>query len=125
MSIFNLSETETEIMEFFWDRNDVFTFYEVYQYFIEEKNKEWKKQTLYTYFSRLINKGVLTYKKKGTTYLYYSKIDKKKYIKQCTNKFLDDTFGGSLKNFLCALSGDDCLDPEAINELKEYFIKND
>lgn len=125
MSKFNLSETENEVMEFFWNRNDVFTFYEIYQYFTEEKNKDWKKQTLYTYLTRLLKKGILTYKKKGNTYLYYAKINKKKYIKNWTNEFLDNTFNGSVKRFLCALSGDDCLDPKIINELKEYFIKDD
>lgn len=124
MGKFNLTDTEKEVMEFFWNRDDKFTFGEIYDYFIKEKNKTWKKQTVQTFLVHLVKKGVLTNEKKGNTYLYFLKITKEKYIQKWTKNFLDTTFDGSLKKFLCALSGGDSLEPQIADELKEYFIKD-
>lgn len=125
MGKFNLSKTENEVMHFFWNRNDKFTFGEVYDYFIDEKGKTWKKQTLQTYLSRLVKKGVLANEKKGNTYLYFAKVDEKEYIQNWTKNFLNNTFNGSVKSFLSALSGDCNLDEKTINELKEFLMDSD
>ena len=58
-----LSQTEHEIMEFFWDAQKEYDFKELMQHFNEEGGKEWKKQTLNTFLSRLLDKGLLERKK--------------------------------------------------------------
>ena len=53
----HLSKTEYEIMEYFWEMGDKYTFGELMKYFNENLDKNWKKQTLNTFLSRLIEKG--------------------------------------------------------------------
>ena len=55
----HLSKTEYEIMEYFWGMGDKYTFGELMKYFNENLDKNWKKQTLNTFLSRLIEKGLL------------------------------------------------------------------
>jgi len=124
MGKFNLSETESEVMEFFWNRKGKFAFGEIYDYFKNEKNKIWKKQTLQTYITHLIKKGVLVSEKKGNMYLYFLKVTKEEHIKNWTKDFLDKTFQGSIKKFLFALGGNEKLDDKTIAELKEFLREN-
>lgn len=123
MGKFDLSEVEMEIMDFFWSKDDKLTFGEIYNYFTENKNKLWKKQTTQTYLTRLIKKGVLTTEKKGNTNLYFPKITKEEYIQNWTKGFLNNVFDGSVKKFLSALSGNSSLDEATIKELKEFLMK--
>lgn len=43
--IFNLSDTELEIMEFIWKAEKKLTFKEIMEYVNESMGKNWKKQT--------------------------------------------------------------------------------
>ena len=45
----HLSKTEYEIMEYFWEMGDKYTFGELMKYFNENLDKNWKKQTLNTF----------------------------------------------------------------------------
>ena len=60
----HLSKTEYEIMEYFWGMGDKYTFGELMKYFNENLDKNWKKQTLNTFLSRLIEKGLLKKRKR-------------------------------------------------------------
>ena len=51
---FGLSETEYELMEFFWDNPGEKSFKEILEYFNNVKGKNWKKQTLSTFFKELL-----------------------------------------------------------------------
>ena len=62
----HLSKTEYRIMEYFWSTGEKYTFGELMKYFNEEEDKNWKKQTLNTFLSRLIDKGLLERKKEET-----------------------------------------------------------
>jgi len=121
MSKFNLTEAENDVMDFFWTNEGKFAFGEIYDYIINEKKKTWKKQTLQTYITHLIQKDILANEKKGNMYLYFLKTPKGKYMQKWTKEFLDNTFDGSVKNFLSALSGGNSLDEKTINELKEFL----
>ena len=70
----HLSKTEYEIMEYFWGMGDKYTFGELMKYFNENLDKNWKKQTLNTFLSRLIEKGLL--KKEKSEYKNEEKVPK-------------------------------------------------
>ena len=124
MGKFSLTETENEVMEFFWNNEGKFAFGEIYDYFTKEKNKTWKKQTVQTFITHLIQKGALANEKKGNMYLYFLKITKDEYMQKWTKNFLDETFDGSIKKFLSTLSGGNGLDEKTVTELRE-FLNND
>ena len=72
----HLSKTEYRIMEYFWSTGGKYTFGELMKYFNEEEDKNWKKQTLNTFLSRLIDKGLLERKKEETKAYYGAALTK-------------------------------------------------
>ena len=68
----HLSKTEYEIMEYFWRMGDKYTFGKLMKYFNENLDKNWKKQTLNTFLSRLIEKGLLKKEKEDSDYSFWN-----------------------------------------------------
>lgn len=54
-----MSATEYYILNYLWSRETPGTFSEIMNYFNNEANKEWKKQTVNTFLTRLAQKGFL------------------------------------------------------------------
>ena len=67
---YNLSEAEYEIMKFIWEQGDNIGFNDIMEY-TQKKGHTWKKQTVQTFLTRLIDKGVLKAEKVGNK-RYYS-----------------------------------------------------
>ena len=123
-SKYNLSATEMEIMGFLWDANKKSSASEILKFFNENKEKNWKKQTLNTFLVKLIEKGALQYDvAKNKKYYFPSNQSETKtqHIKHWTQNFIEKTFDNSLYNFLCAFTGGTRLDEKAYNELKQYL----
>ena len=55
-----LSDTEMEIMTIIWGLNKEVTSAELLNIIEKEKGKRWSGQTIATFLSRMIEKGVLT-----------------------------------------------------------------
>ncbi|MDO4554688.1 MAG: BlaI/MecI/CopY family transcriptional regulator [Lachnospiraceae bacterium] len=116
-----MSKTEYEIMEHFWNTGEEFSFSELMVYFNEEEHREWKKQTLNTFLMRLIQKGILTFRKEGKKSIYRYKLSKAEYETRCAEDILDENYGGKLKNFIAALSGSDKLTEQEKDKLFAYI----
>ncbi len=121
---YGLSEAELLIMDMIWSYDRPFLFSEIMDYLSTKENKTWKKQTLHTYLTRLIKKGVLVSFGNGRKHSYKSALSKEEYIQQWTRKFIDESFEGSLGKFILALSGN-CrnLSQEDLNELRDFLEK--
>lgn len=99
-----LSETEKEIMEYLWEtekQGKILCFAEILSYFNEDKQKNWKKQTLSVYLARLIDKDMVVSKKKGRTY-EYSPFSRENYEKRKAKGIINTQFSGSMEKFLLA-----------------------
>lgn len=116
-----VSETEYAIMEYFWESKGKFNFAELMDYFNNHQEREWKKQTLNTFLKRLIEKGLLTCQKEGKRTYYREKITKKEYEQRCAEEILEENYGGSIKNFIAALSGNENLSDVDEEELLRYI----
>ena len=126
-SKYNLSATEMEIMEFLWDTNKKSSASEILKFFNENKDKNWKKQTLNTFLVKLIEKGALQYDVlKNKKYYFPSSQSETKtqHIKHWTQNFIEKTFDNSLHNFLCSFTGGARLDDKSYNELKQFLEEN-
>ena len=93
----DITPAEQAIMNVLWESKHWITINELIEYF-EHLGKEWKRQTVNTYLTRLIEKGLVV--KNGRKYIYAY---------------------GSLKKFVAALSDSHSLKSEDIKELKEYL----
>ena len=112
-----LSQTEHEIMEFFWDAQKEYDFKELMQHFNEEGGKEWKKQTLNTFLSRLLDKGLLERRMEGRKAYYRYRLDQKQYEQEKAKEVLENGYDGKISHFIAALTGNDSISDADEQEL--------
>lgn len=115
-----LSDTEMELMEVIWECDPPVTSTELLRIFAG-RGKEWKAQTISTFLSRLIDKGVLEATRDGRTNKYVPVLLPKDYKLAEAQHVLDGLYQGSVKNLIAALYDGDKLSDEDIAELKQWF----
>ena len=81
------------------------------------KELDWKKSTTYTVLKRLCERGIFQNNDGTVTSL----ISKKDFYAVQSEKFVDETFSGSLPAFLAAFTTRKKLSDAEINELQELI----
>ena len=99
-----MSATEFYILQYLWTRETPATFAEIMVHFNEVEKKAWKKQTVNTFLSRLLQKGFLNIDKSGKRAIYIPSVSSKKFYENYAKEIVDDSYEGSLKNFICAFT---------------------
>jgi len=123
---YGLSDAESLIMNMIWESEKPLLFSEIMNYTTEKEGKTWKKQTVHTYLTRLIKKGVLMNTGGGGRNIYQPTMSKEDFISNWTSDFLDRTFDGSLSSFMLALTGSKKrLKQKDIDELKQFLKDNE
>ena len=84
---------------------------------ISEESFRWKKSTTYTVLRRLCDKGIFK-NEKGTVTSCLSRED---YYSLQTERFVEESFSGSLPMFLAAFTKRKALSDEEITELKRML----
>lgn len=77
----------------------------------------WKKSTTFTVLRRLCDKGIFINEKGTVTSL----ISKQDFYSMQSERFVDDTFGGSLPAFIAAFSKRKKLTKEEIDEIRKMI----
>ena len=77
----------------------------------------WKKSTTYTVLKRLCDKGMFKNENGSVT----SVVSKTDYYSAQSEKFVEETFDGSLPAFITAFTARKQLSQEEINELKQML----
>ena len=116
-----MSATEFYILKYLWSRETPATFSEIMTHFNEEEKKEWKKQTVNTFLTRLAQKGFLNIDKSGNRAIYIPSVSKKKYYEDYAQQIIEDSYEGSLKNFICAFTENHKLTSNEKEELLTYI----
>lgn len=122
MSI-QLSKIEEEIMHFFWKEEKFYDFSTLMNHFNEEEKKEWKKQTLNTFLSRLLAKGLLERQMTGRKAYYRYAMTETAYKQAKAREILDEEYEGKLSAFIVALTGKETLSDTDAEELLDYIQK--
>lgn len=118
---YDLSNTEREIMDVLWNReegNIGMAPREIMEIF-KKRGKDWKRQTLNTFFVRLEEKGLIR-REKGVVEACFSK---REYESLYCHDMLDQCYGGKLSNFLCAFCGTEEITEEEAEELIRFIEK--
>lgn len=110
-----LSPTEKEIMEVLW-KSEGMTNNDIILCF-RERGKDWKRQTTSTFLTRLLRKEAVV--KEG--HKYRASCTKKEFEQRQTRDILDELYGGSLKNFIVALTGGKGMTEKDRRELDEVL----
>ena len=84
-----------------------------------EQELKWKKSTTYTVLKRLCDHGIFL-NEGGTV---SSVISKTEYFSIQSEKFVDDTFGGSLPAFIAAFTKRKELSSEDVSMLRDIINK--
>lgn len=118
---YGLTQTEYELMDYFWSRNEKLTFRDILDYFNTVKNKNWKKQTLSTFLKILQDQNLIASDTSKSKYLYYPMNTREEYMFHYTHQLVENSFENSLNKFLSAFSGGKKLKSKDIEDLKKYL----
>lgn len=116
-----ISGAELEIMEYLWKRDEKCTFAELLDYFNENRQKDWCKQTLNTNILRLKKRGLLTKEKNSGKAVYYPTITEVRYEQMCAEEILEESYGGRISNFIMAFTGNSKITEKEKEELLDYI----
>ena len=119
-----MSETEMEVMQVIWEAGRPVTTGELLAIFAQNKGKEWKGQTIATFLTRLIEKGVLMItERNGRVNTYAPRISPEEYRSQEAKSLLETLYKGSVKNFLATLYDGKELPKDEMAELRRWFTE--
>lgn len=120
MSELQMGTAETRFAEIIWN-NEPISSTELAK--MAETELQWKKTTSYTVLKRLCDKGIFQNIKGIVT----SVISREDFFSMQSQKFVDETFSGSLPAFLAAFTKRKALTSEEISELRrmveEYEVE--
>ena len=115
----NISDAELEVMKVIWNKNRPITSLDIGEAF---ENKGWKKTTIGTFLTRLVEKGALSAEKQGKLYYYTPLISRKEYRKSQTKNLISSLYGGSIKDFAVSLFEEQTISDEELKELRAIFV---
>lgn len=99
----DLSKVEYEVMDILWEAESDLLLLEILSRIDEKYHRGWKRQTLCTYLSHLVEKGVVESYRQGR-YFYYRAIKEKcTYRDLETRYFLDYWFHNSVSDLIITL----------------------
>ena len=118
----NIGEAELEIMKVLWQAKEPVNT----QYINEAVEKRgWKRTTISTFLTRLIQKEAVLSEKRGKSYYYSPLISQKDYRKWQTKNLITNLYNGSVKDFALSLFEEEKLSDKDIKELRAIFDRED
>lgn len=114
MADMRLGVVETRFADLIWE-NEPITSGELVK--LCEEKLSWKKSTTYTILRRLCERGIFSNHKGTVT----SRISKDEFYAVQSEKFIEETFEGSLPKFLAAFSTRKKLSNDEINQLQKFI----
>ncbi|MBQ4338312.1 MAG: BlaI/MecI/CopY family transcriptional regulator [Clostridia bacterium] len=114
----SIGDAELEIMKALWESNEPVNT----QYISEAvESKGWKRTTISTFLTRLVEKGAISSEKRGKLYYYSPLISQKDYRKSQTKNLISSLYNGSVKEFAVSLFEEQALSDEDLKELRAIF----
>ena len=113
-----ISEAEYEIMKILWEEYPLST-NEICER--AQKNHSWNQKTIHTLLSRLNNKQVISYEKRGRMYYYSPVISQNKYLEQENHHFLDRFYNGKAAPMLSALLSNEKISDSDLKEMYDMI----
>lgn len=116
-----LSESQLEIMDFVWKQSSitVLEVLELLQSRHPEKNTA--RNTVQTLMVRMEEKGWLTHRVVGRTFVYSATRSKTATLRQSAKQLLNNAFGGSAENLVNALLENHSLSAEEADRIREMI----
>lgn len=116
MSEMQMGVIESRFADIIWNNEPIATTELVK---LSEQELKWKKTTTYTVLKRLCDKGIFQNNKGTVTSL----ITKQDFYAVQSEKFVEETFAGSLPAFLAAFTKRKSLTQEEVAELRKMVAE--
>ncbi len=121
MNFIGLSDSELEVMEVLWKKNEPMSFGELLDYFNTCTEKSWKKQTLNTFLFRMQQKNLVQIIAEGRYKQYIPSMSREEYLLKESKAFLDKNYQGSIVKMIAAFNGGEELEKDEIARLKQLL----
>lgn len=118
MKNISIGDAELEIMKVIWKSKEPITSLDIGK---EVEDKGWKKTTIATFLTRLVEKGALSADKQGKLYYYTPLITEKEYRKSQTKNLIKSLYNGSVRDFAVSFFEEQKLSDDDIKELRAIF----
>ena len=113
---YNISDAEWEVLKMLWRHGEAIRQPQLLDLFVQE-GKEWKRQTLNTFLSRLEEKGLVRREKSIVTVVYGEEEFNALQMKEAINNL----YGGKLSNFLASFMKRNELSDDDAEELRRLL----
>ncbi|EPD9050461.1 BlaI/MecI/CopY family transcriptional regulator [Listeria monocytogenes] len=120
MAIKSISKSELEVMKIIWDFGRAVQYADVAGK-LEEKKYSWKKNTILTFLTRLVEKNLLSVKKVGRKNEYYALVSENEYLERQTETFVEDIYEGDVKGLITNLVQNDLISPDELEDLQQFW----
>lgn len=110
-----LSDSQLQIMHVVWDKGEV-TLADVWTELT--KSKPVAKNTVQTLMSRMVEKGWLTYRQEGNSFVYWATQERAATHRHLVHRMIDVAFRGSTEGLLLSLFDGKELTPEQADRLR-------
>ena len=115
MKNISIGDAELEIMKVVWRADGEITSLDIGK---EVEDKGWKKTTIATFLTRLVDKGALSADKRGKLYYYTPLITEKEYKRIQTKNLIKTLYNGSVRDFAVSFFEEQKLNEKEIEELR-------
>lgn len=121
-----LSDSEKEILEWMWKEEKEYSYKDFSLQFGENSDKGWKKQTISTFLSRMVQKGAISVRYEGEKpfekrRFFTVALNRQEYERKRARHLLDSYFNGSLNQFMAALNGGGEISGDEADELRRFL----
>lgn len=124
LPIQQVSDSELELMRIIWAKNGTALFAQIMEE-LESKGLDWKKNTVLTFLSRLIEKKLLYTRKIGHRNEYLSAVTENEYLTMQTRSFLEKVYEGNVKGLVSTLLQQELLSSDEVEELHKIWNGGD
>ncbi len=119
-----ISESELELMKIIW-KNDGAALYADIMEELEQQGFKWKKNTVLTFLSRLVDKKMISTNKIGRRNEYTALVTENEYQSEQTKKFVEKVYNGSVKGLVNMLLESNLVPENETEELRKYWKGGD
>lgn len=115
-----VSDSELTLLQIIWAQGGTALFAEIMTS-LAQNQSEWKKNTVLTLLSRLVEKGYLTTSKLGRRNAYTALISDGDYQAAQTKTFVQKIYKGNVRDLVSTLLEQDILSTEDLEELNQFW----
>ncbi|MBC6149395.1 BlaI/MecI/CopY family transcriptional regulator [Listeria innocua] len=120
MSIKSISKSELEVMKIIWEYGRAVQYADVAEK-LSEREVLWKKNTILTFLTRLVEKKLLRVTKVGRKNEYYALVSENEYLERQTETFVEDIYEGDVKGLITNLVQNDLISPDELEDLQQFW----